>query len=277
MPPHPPPATAADAAALTDATFPAIDPADFATISAAIFPLIHEDRFKHLDPLQAVAITDQQAPVITPAQFEKIPAAAFARLRARALALTPPDRFQGMTAAQAGALTQGQAAALTPLQFPEIPALTVAAIPDRLIRHIQVGTIRTLKDPQAAAITWQQAGELTPPQEGAITTAKKCQMTKEALQRIAIFHYLPNRPRALAQIVYQYLKLNGFASLTPEWQGNTRYGNANGLLPRGQYKEFDVFPLVAGRPRGVYRVVISDDAVMNGWDTNHHYNNMNPL
>src|ERR1051326_3343464 len=104
MPPHPPPMTAADAAALTDANFPTIDPNTFDQIPPAVFAVIHQDRFAVLDPAQAAKITANQAAQMLAVQLEKIPPNALARMPAAAFQRIPPARFANLTAGQANAL-----------------------------------------------------------------------------------------------------------------------------------------------------------------------------
>jgi hypothetical protein len=266
--------TAADAAALTDANFPTIDPNTFDQIPPAVFAVIHQDRFAVLDPAQAAKITANQAAQMLAVQLEKIPPNALARMPAAAFQRIPPARFANLTAGQANALPGRLLAVLARDKFTNMDPAAVAAIDPRVIRSIPVATLAWTRNAQAAQMTGDQIEAMDDLQVGAIPTPGKCQMSQDVLKRMAIAHYL-QQPHAMATIVFEYVKANGFNSLSPAWSGNRYYGNREQYYPAlgsGQsYKEFDVFPLMRAPDRDANRVVITAHAPHSGYYSNRHY------
>jgi guanyl-specific ribonuclease Sa len=62
----------------------------------------------------------------------------------------------------------------------------------------------------------------------------------------------------------------------PGYEGGRTFKNREGLLPAGQYKEYDVYPRVPGDNRGQERIVI-EQTTGQGYYTPDHYTTFIPL
>jgi ribonuclease T1 len=62
----------------------------------------------------------------------------------------------------------------------------------------------------------------------------------------------------------------------PGYVGGRTFQNREGRLPRGTYREYDVHPKVAGRPRDAARLVI-DQKSGKAYYTGDHYRTFQPM